>query len=100
MGNELRPRAGRQCASRLTGMTGDFFAQASGTSGPSGFHAVVDAHRAAEKIDDADVAAAEALHRGGHAALCGVTLERLGCRDVRIVNLLGGAMSINNCVKA
>lgn len=27
-------------------------------------------------------------------------MERLGCRDVRIVNLLGGAMSINDCVKA
>ncbi len=49
--------------------------RASGTSGTSGFHAVVDAHRAAEKIDDADVAAAEALHRGAHTALCGVSLE-------------------------
>ena len=26
-------------------------------------------------------------------------MERLGCRDVRIVNLLGGAMSINYGVK-
>jgi demethylmenaquinone methyltransferase/2-methoxy-6-polyprenyl-1,4-benzoquinol methylase len=26
-------------------------------------------------------------------------MERLGCRDVRIVNLLGGAMSINHGVK-